>query len=69
MGSIPNMVNYMNNNHMDSYPNTYFSGWTDHPNFLYHNHSQYSEEPQDLQQSNLEMLMENFIATQTVSKL
>lgn len=52
--SIQSMVNYVNNNHGDSYPNTYNLGWIDHPNFLYNNHSQYSEKPQDFQRSNLE---------------
>lgn len=63
MGSIQKVVNYVKNNHKDSYPNTYNPGWIDHPNFIYNNHSRYSEEPQDFQQSNLEILMNNFMVT------
>lgn len=62
MGSIQNTFNYVNNNHVDSYPNTYNPEWTDHPKVFYNNHSQYFEEPPNSQLSNLEMLMGNFIA-------
>ncbi|XP_050909924.1 uncharacterized protein LOC127123775 [Lathyrus oleraceus] len=40
-----------------------------HPNFLYDYHSQYFKESQDSYKSNLEILMEDFIATQTYSRI
>jgi hypothetical protein len=40
-----------------------------HPNFLYDYHSQYFEESQDSYKSNLEILMEDFIETQTHSRI
>ncbi|PNY02954.1 hypothetical protein L195_g026275 [Trifolium pratense] len=41
----------------------------DHPYFLYDYHSQYYEGPQDPHKSNLEILMEDFIEAQTLSRL
>lgn len=40
-----------------------------HPNFLYDYHSRYFKEPQDSQKSDLEILMEDFIAMQTHSRI
>lgn len=41
----------------------------DHPKFLYNYHSQYYEEPQDSHKSDLKILTEDFITTQTLSRL
>lgn len=65
MGSIQNMVSYMNKNHEDPYLVTYDAEWLDHPKKFHTNHSQYFEEPPNPQKSNLEMLMKSFIETQT----
>lgn len=67
-GSIQEMEDYMNNDLGNTYTYTCNLWWMNYLNFPYKDYPKQVTGPQSYQQSNLEKLMENFIATQTPRK-